>query len=1017
MKLKLLLVMVMALAVADLSASAKVFYSPESVYKQCPEDTLAVLFAPGRFNIKADGSTDVTAELQRAIDEVKNTRSYGIVFIPEGRYKISRTVYIPASVRLIGFGAKRPEFFLAKKTPGYQEPVKGDKAEANYMFWFTSGPVREGRAPSDASSGTFYSAFSNIDIRIEDGNPYAVALRTHYAQHSFVTNCNIEIGNALAGIYDVGNEIENVRFHGGRYGIMTTKTSPSWQFTMINTSFENQKEAAIKTQEGGLTIIRMRVANTPIAISVDPDRSDKIYMEDCKLENITSTAILLGNEGLSPNQLSMRRIACSKVPVFLSFRQEAQKVSAPSKLYMVNDLSYGLHQDDMASKPVQKLQQDIVPLKTLPPDPQDDIVPLPDMSRWVNVKDFGAVGDGHTDDTKAFQAAIEACDVIYVPQGYYIVSETLTLKPNTALIGLHAMSTEIRLNESTPSFSGPGAPKPILETPKGGTNIVNGIGFNTGAYNYRAVGCKWMAGEQSYMNDVMFRGMHRSMNLDPPAPRPAMNAAPGAMPAFNMSMFGPRVSSPDNAVAAQGMDNAWDSQYWNLWITNGGGGVFKDIWTAHSYSSVGLYISNTDTPGKIYEMSIEHHVRNEVRLDNVANWNIYAMQVEEETREGPFVQPVELQNCRNLFFANLYLFRVIRITTPLPYCIRTWNCEDIEFYNFHNFTQMRFTTDLSLYDVNTARDVRPWEFTRLTITGKETPDPHARRSNGQVRELATGFEYVEGTTTDSKGNVYFCEQRMKRIYKWDASTGKVDLIADYPWQPLSLACDTEDNLLVIVKYYPQPGLEINGQRETVETLPDAAGTTFSSWGNVGFAPRVFVIDPDNPDETVRFLDRVKYDSVGPVSKLILPSHRWRDLHDFDEVSVWKPEYCFVAPDGKTVIPQYYDFVRSSSATEAFPGKTVYVQNEWDHSTGSMEMGRDGVLGNFKKFANTGEFDCAVGPDGNVYIADGYIYVFDPSGNQIGVIDVPERPTSLTFGGRDGKTLFIAARTSLYACSL
>jgi len=30
-----------------------------------------------------------------------------------------------------------------------------------------------------------------------------------------------------------------------------------------------------------------------------------------------------------------------------------------------------------------------------------------------------------------------------------------------------------------------------------------------------------------------------------------------------------------------------------------------------------------------------------------------------------------------------------------------------------------------------------------------------------------------------------------------------------------------------------------------------------------------------------------------------------------------------------------------------------------------------------------------------------------------LIDVPERPTSLVFGGKDRQTLFIAARSSLY----
>jgi sugar lactone lactonase YvrE len=52
--------------------------------------------------------------------------------------------------------------------------------------------------------------------------------------------------------------------------------------------------------------------------------------------------------------------------------------------------------------------------------------------------------------------------------------------------------------------------------------------------------------------------------------------------------------------------------------------------------------------------------------------------------------------------------------------------------------------------------------------------------------------------------------------------------------------------------------------------------------------------------------------------------------------------------------------------------------------------------------------------GNVYIAAGRIYVYDPAGKLIGTIDVPERPTQVLFGGRAGKTLFITARTSLYS---
>lgn len=62
------------------------------------------------------------------------------------------------------------------------------------------------------------------------------------------------------------------------------------------------------------------------------------------------------------------------------------------------------------------------------------------------------------------------------------------------------------------------------------------------------------------------------------------------------------------------------------------------------------------------------------------------------------------------------------------------------------------------------------------------------------------------------------------------------------------------------------------------------------------------------------------------------------------------------------------------------------------------------------------------PDGIRCDADGRVWssagdgvkVFDTAGRLLGTIPVPETPANLCFGGADGKTLFITARTSLYA---
>lgn len=59
---------------------------------------------------------------------------------------------------------------------------------------------------------------------------------------------------------------------------------------------------------------------------------------------------------------------------------------------------------------------------------------------WNNVLDFGAVGDGSTDDTTAIAAAITAASVaggyVYFPSGTYKISSTLTInKANVKLLG------------------------------------------------------------------------------------------------------------------------------------------------------------------------------------------------------------------------------------------------------------------------------------------------------------------------------------------------------------------------------------------------------------------------------------------------------------------------------------------------------------------------------------------------------------------------------------------------------
>ncbi|MFK7691235.1 glycosyl hydrolase family 28-related protein [Paenibacillus sp. HJGM_3] len=67
---------------------------------------------------------------------------------------------------------------------------------------------------------------------------------------------------------------------------------------------------------------------------------------------------------------------------------------------------------------------------------------------YVNVKDFGAAGDGVTDDTASIQAALASLNATYggtvfFPAGEYVISATIQLKANQGLLGAGAASSKL----------------------------------------------------------------------------------------------------------------------------------------------------------------------------------------------------------------------------------------------------------------------------------------------------------------------------------------------------------------------------------------------------------------------------------------------------------------------------------------------------------------------------------------------------------------------------------------------
>lgn len=468
-----------------------------SYYTVRLDDPRAVFVTRDRFGPVDDGITDATAALQKAIDAVQETTGEGIVFVPEGRYRLTATLYVWPGIRIIGYGARRPAFVLGDRTPGFDDPEK-----PRYMVLFAGRRPRDGSEPPDANPGTFYSALSNVDLEIGGGNAGAVGVRARYAQHCFTSHVEFRIGSGLAGVHQGGNVAEDVRFIGGEYGIWTGTPSPGWQYTLLDARFEGQRRAAIREQAAGLTLIRPEFRDVPTAIEIEPGRPDDLFVKDARFENISGPAVVVSLEESPRTQINMENVSCRGVATFALFRESGRRLAAPAGSYVVKTFSHGLHYPDLGAPGATRTVFDAAAAAVLPAPVASDLAPLPPGDTWVNALALGARGDGATDDTVALQKAIDAHRTVYLPIGKYIVSDTLRLRPDSVLVGLHPSATQLVLPDRTPAFQATGGPKPLLEAPKGGTTIVIGVGLYTNGINPRAVAAKWMAGPRSMMNDV-----------------------------------------------------------------------------------------------------------------------------------------------------------------------------------------------------------------------------------------------------------------------------------------------------------------------------------------------------------------------------------------------------------------------------------------------------------------------------------------------------------------------------------
>ncbi len=419
-------VILAGMILASVSAST-VMAATQSFLLTAPDDPRAITVKG-----TGDGRVDDTEAVQLAINAARDKTGHGVVFLPSGRYRLSRSILVPPGVRIFGVGAKRPVFVLGPNTPGFQKGVGtmvvftgGDQYNVGRIPVPVPTVVPPGDGVRDANSGTFYSALSNVDIEIGEGNPAAAAVRFRMAQHAFLSHMDFHLGSAFAGVYQAGNIMEDVHFHGGRYGIVTEKTSPAWQFTLIDSTFDGQRDAAIREHEVDLTLVNVGIKNTPVGIEIDRGYSDSLWGKNVRFENVSKAAVVISNEDNVFTQVGFDNAVASNTPVFARFRDSGKTVAGKGRAYRVAAFTYGLTLPGLGHVGEYKTNVDMASLPALPAASAPALRALPPVADWTNVKTLGVKGDSQTDDTAALQKAIDTHRVLYLPTGFYKVTDTL----------------------------------------------------------------------------------------------------------------------------------------------------------------------------------------------------------------------------------------------------------------------------------------------------------------------------------------------------------------------------------------------------------------------------------------------------------------------------------------------------------------------------------------------------------------------------------------------------------------
>ncbi|MEO1525976.1 MAG: LamG-like jellyroll fold domain-containing protein [Planctomycetota bacterium] len=384
------------------------------------------------FGAFPDDGVDDTGAIQAALDAADQQASNLVVSLAPGQYDVSDTLQWPPRFRrliLEGAGSEHTTIRLSDQTQGY------DDADAPKAVLNTHG--REGVGQG------FRNSIRGLTVDVGVGNPGAMAIAFNANNQGSIRDVKLvssDPDGAGARGLDLSQNgqigpfyIDTLSVEGFDYGIFDQRGSRS--ITAVNVSLRNQNVAGLLndgqvwnledfTSENSVSAIVSQGSRAVLNV-INADIATMPALDGSFAPAIVGeTAVYLRDVQVSGSEVIVEEPAGGGLTV--------SDVGPVVDEWFLGDGQAIFPSTTDRSLNLQLQSEPAIPLER-------------DLSRWANPVDYGAVGDGLSDDTAAIQAAIDdpAKNTVYLPGGLtFRIDGRLEVRGNTErLTGLESRIT------------------------------------------------------------------------------------------------------------------------------------------------------------------------------------------------------------------------------------------------------------------------------------------------------------------------------------------------------------------------------------------------------------------------------------------------------------------------------------------------------------------------------------------------------------------------------------------------